>query len=105
MGRGQAWVARWLLLDWVSEANRPRRASTGFAAIQSSAHALCTGSPAWEHIGAGLPHSTQGRSCQRSKCWLSRLPWTDPKWFNAQLREHMSAEHREELTLLLMADS
>ncbi|MFK0238540.1 ParB/RepB/Spo0J family partition protein [Streptomyces vinaceus] len=33
------------------------------------------------------------------------LPWTDPKWFNAQLREHMSAEHREELTLLLMADS
>ncbi|MFJ7209519.1 ParB/RepB/Spo0J family partition protein [Streptomyces sp. NPDC098789] len=33
------------------------------------------------------------------------LPWTDPKWFNEQLREHMSSEHREELTLLLMADS
>ncbi|MEV6537000.1 hypothetical protein AB0M86_46900 [Streptomyces sp. NPDC051639] len=31
-------VARWLLLDWVSEANLLRRASTGFAAIQSSAH-------------------------------------------------------------------
>lgn len=33
------------------------------------------------------------------------LPWTDPQWFNAQLRAHMSAEHREELTLLLMADA
>ncbi|RPK23578.1 Chromosome-partitioning protein Spo0J [Streptomyces sp. ADI91-18] len=33
------------------------------------------------------------------------LPWADPHWFNARLREHMSAEHREELTLLLMADS
>ncbi|MFD6876953.1 MULTISPECIES: ParB/RepB/Spo0J family partition protein [unclassified Streptomyces] len=33
------------------------------------------------------------------------LPWTDPQWFNAQLRAHMSAEHREELMLLLMADS
>lgn len=33
------------------------------------------------------------------------LPWNDPKWFNDQLRAHMSAEHREELVLLLMADS
>ncbi|MFD3547059.1 ParB/RepB/Spo0J family partition protein [Streptomyces sp. NPDC058655] len=33
------------------------------------------------------------------------LPWADPQWFNARLREHMSAEHREELTLLLMADA
>ncbi|MFB7293602.1 ParB/RepB/Spo0J family partition protein [Actinacidiphila glaucinigra] len=33
------------------------------------------------------------------------LPWTDPKWFNDQLRAHMSDEHREELALLLMADS
>ncbi|MFD5510778.1 ParB/RepB/Spo0J family partition protein [Streptomyces sp. NPDC127051] len=33
------------------------------------------------------------------------LPWSDPQWFNARLREHMSAEHREELVLLLMADS
>ncbi|MEU4655051.1 ParB/RepB/Spo0J family partition protein [Streptomyces sp. NPDC023723] len=35
----------------------------------------------------------------------SALPWNDPKWFNDQLRAHMSAEHREELVLLLMADS
>ncbi|MFC7936095.1 ParB/RepB/Spo0J family partition protein [Streptomyces sp. NPDC057387] len=33
------------------------------------------------------------------------LPWTDPSWFNEQLRAHMSDEHREELVLLLMADS
>ncbi|GAA4694284.1 ParB/RepB/Spo0J family partition protein [Streptomyces youssoufiensis] len=33
------------------------------------------------------------------------LPWNDPKWFNDQLRLYMSAEHREELVLLLMADS
>ncbi|MCX2927957.1 ParB/RepB/Spo0J family partition protein [Streptomyces sp. NEAU-W12] len=33
------------------------------------------------------------------------LPWNDPKWFNDRLRAHMSAEHREELVLLLMADS
>ncbi|MER7898912.1 ParB/RepB/Spo0J family partition protein [Streptomyces sp. NPDC096046] len=33
------------------------------------------------------------------------LPWTDPAWFNEQLRAHMSDEHREELVLLLMADS
>ncbi|MFE6885826.1 ParB/RepB/Spo0J family partition protein [Streptomyces sp. NPDC057702] len=33
------------------------------------------------------------------------LPWNDPKWFNDQLRAHMSAERREELVLLLMADS
>ncbi|WP_327241534.1 ParB/RepB/Spo0J family partition protein [Streptomyces sp. NBC_01320] len=32
------------------------------------------------------------------------LPWEDPTWFNDQLRAHMSAEHREELVLLLMAD-
>ncbi|WP_327169957.1 ParB/RepB/Spo0J family partition protein [Streptomyces subrutilus] len=35
---------------------------------------------------------------------IPALPWTDPQWFNTQLRAHMSAEHREELTLLLMAD-
>ncbi|WMI62034.1 ParB/RepB/Spo0J family partition protein (plasmid) [Streptomyces rochei] len=35
----------------------------------------------------------------------SDLPWNDPKWFNDRLRAHMSAEHREELVLLLMADS
>lgn len=33
------------------------------------------------------------------------LPWNDPKWFNDRLRAHMSAEHREDLVLLLMADS
>ncbi|MEU9108880.1 ParB/RepB/Spo0J family partition protein [Streptomyces xanthophaeus] len=33
------------------------------------------------------------------------LPWADPQWFNARLRQYMSAEHREELTLLLMADA
>lgn len=33
------------------------------------------------------------------------LPWTDPAWFNEQLRAHMSDEHREELVLLLKADS
>ncbi|WUW26998.1 ParB/RepB/Spo0J family partition protein (plasmid) [Streptomyces sp. NBC_01463] len=32
------------------------------------------------------------------------LPWEDPVWFDAQLRAHMSHEHREELVLLLMAD-
>ncbi|MEW2134597.1 ParB/RepB/Spo0J family partition protein [Streptomyces sp. NPDC005435] len=32
------------------------------------------------------------------------LPWGDPAWFNDQLRMHMSAEHREELVLLLMVD-
>lgn len=32
------------------------------------------------------------------------LPWADPAWFNEMLREHMSAEHREQLVLLLMAD-
>ncbi|MFC8645669.1 ParB/RepB/Spo0J family partition protein [[Kitasatospora] papulosa] len=32
------------------------------------------------------------------------LPWGDPEWFDAQLRAHMSPEHREELVLLLMAD-
>ncbi|MEU2179844.1 ParB/RepB/Spo0J family partition protein [Streptomyces thermolilacinus] len=32
------------------------------------------------------------------------LPWENPAWFNEQLRAHMSAEHREELVLLLMAD-
>ncbi|MFG2754704.1 ParB/RepB/Spo0J family partition protein [Streptomyces xanthophaeus] len=32
------------------------------------------------------------------------LPWTEPEWFNARLREHMTAEHREQLVLLLMAD-
>ncbi|MCD9146044.1 ParB/RepB/Spo0J family partition protein [Streptomyces albireticuli] len=34
-----------------------------------------------------------------------QLPWDDPQWFNTQLRDHMSAKHREELALLLMADS
>jgi len=33
------------------------------------------------------------------------LPWTDPAWFNEQLRAHMPDKHREELVLLLMADS
>ncbi|MFC8819074.1 ParB/RepB/Spo0J family partition protein [Streptomyces rochei] len=33
------------------------------------------------------------------------LPWADPAWFNEQLRAHMSSKHREELVLLLMADS
>ncbi|MFI5635154.1 ParB/RepB/Spo0J family partition protein [Streptomyces sp. NPDC051664] len=33
------------------------------------------------------------------------LPWDDPEWFNSRLRAHMSAEHREQLVLLLMTDS
>lgn len=32
------------------------------------------------------------------------LPWSDPGWFNRHLREHMSAQHRDELVELLMAD-
>ncbi|MER7341870.1 DUF6009 family protein [Streptomyces sp. NPDC000075] len=54
-------------MDWVSEANRPKRALTGFAAIRPSAHALCTGSPAW-----ACRTARRGGSCQASKCWLSR---------------------------------
>ncbi|MCD9904768.1 ParB/RepB/Spo0J family partition protein [Streptomyces sp. MT29] len=33
------------------------------------------------------------------------LPWEDPNWFNDKLRKNMSAEHREQLVLLLMADA
>ncbi|GGU44812.1 ParB/RepB/Spo0J family partition protein [Streptomyces violascens] len=32
------------------------------------------------------------------------LPWDSPAWFDAQLRQRMTAEHRDQLVLLLMAD-
>lgn len=32
------------------------------------------------------------------------LPWGDPDWFNRHLRKNMSAQHRDELVELLMAD-
>ncbi|MEV0750498.1 ParB/RepB/Spo0J family partition protein [Streptomyces sp. NPDC050273] len=41
---------------------------------------------------------------EQAPAGVPRLPWEDPKWFDTQLRANMSAEHREELVLLLMAD-
>ncbi|MFD9631940.1 ParB/RepB/Spo0J family partition protein [Streptomyces violascens] len=32
------------------------------------------------------------------------LPWDRPAWFDTQLRQHMTAEHRDQLVLLLTAD-
>ncbi|MEV5950424.1 ParB/RepB/Spo0J family partition protein [Streptomyces sp. NPDC051993] len=32
------------------------------------------------------------------------LPWDRPAWFDTKLRQHMTAEHRNQLVVLLMAD-
>lgn len=84
-GGVQAWSSPLRRLGWTSEANRPSRASTGLAVIHSSAHFpvrfFCSVLPTAAEAtnGMGLSHSAQERSCQRSKCWLSRQSRRAPR--------------------------
>ncbi|MFF8960780.1 ParB/RepB/Spo0J family partition protein [Streptomyces sp. NPDC014894] len=92
-------------LNRVKGPRKPRaKKASGSAAVQSaspippqSSGTASAADPVVETLNPvkGEPEPVAGPS----------LPWLDPKWFNAQLRAHMSAEHREELVLLLTADS
>ncbi|MFI1314565.1 ParB/RepB/Spo0J family partition protein [Streptomyces albidoflavus] len=76
----------------------PRKPRSAAAALPSQT----AGVEAIEGVGTAGLNPVKG---EQASSGVSALPWNDPKWFNEQLRAHMAPEHREELVLLLTADS
>ncbi|MEU2770790.1 ParB/RepB/Spo0J family partition protein [Streptomyces diastaticus] len=92
-------------LNRVKAPRKSRSTAAGAPAAGSTAAALpsqTAGVEAIEGMGTAGLNPVKG---EQASSGVSSLPWSDPKWFNEQLRAHMAPEHREELVLLLTADS
>lgn len=92
-------------LNRVKTPRKPRSKEASVPSVDSVASSIPSqAADASEAEGTGIGGLNPVKGEQRDDSRLD-LPWNDPKWFNDRLRAHMSTEHREELVLLLMADS
>ncbi|WP_432159043.1 ParB/RepB/Spo0J family partition protein [Streptomyces sp. bgisy153] len=104
---GQQQTEATAALNRVKTPRKPRSKEASAPAPDSAASSIpsqTTGEEAPEGAGGDGLNPVKGEQTNGSGPSGPDLPWNDPQWFNDQLRVHMSAEHREELVLLLMAD-